>query len=131
MAHATDIWRHYIIKDMELLQINFLEQVLDVNKKTSTDIVLGELGVFPVEVNIKYRMICFWVRFLMGNDTKLSHVMYKCLLHLDMTGSYSSPWITCIKYICNECGMSWVWESQNVTSLTWFKKAILLRLKDQ
>ena len=57
--------------------------------------------------------------------------MYQYLLHLDRSGIYTSPWIACIRNICNECGMSWLWLSQQVPNVTWVKKAVQLRLRDQ
>lgn len=131
MTYASEIWGHYVIRELELLQMKFLKQVLCVHKKTSTDIVYGELGLFPLEITIKCRMIGYWVRILTGKQSKLSYIMYNCLLQLDQSGVYSSPWIAYIKGICNDCGMSGVWLSQNITNPIWFKKAIEMRLKDQ
>lgn len=131
MTYASEIWGHYIIRDMEILQMKYFKQVLCVHKKTSTDIVYGELGVYPVEIHIKCRVICFWVRILLGSKSKLSYLMYKCLFLLDAAGIYSSPWITFVKNICNDCGMSGVWITQYVDNPVWFKKAVERRLKDQ
>ena len=57
--------------------------------------------------------------------------MYQCLLHLDRTGVYSSPWLNHIKCICNDCGMSGIWLTHDIINPNWFKKAIEQRLKDQ
>ena len=57
--------------------------------------------------------------------------MYKCLLELDTSGIYSSPWIAYVKSICNDCGMSGAWLTQSVNNPNSFKKAIEIRLKDQ
>ncbi len=57
--------------------------------------------------------------------------MYQCLLQLGRLGIYSSPWLTCMKKICNECGFSGIWLLQDVHNPIWIKKAIEQRLKDQ
>ena len=54
---------------MELLHTKFLKHVLFVHSKTSNDIVYGELGVYPLEVDINCRMINFWVRLITGRNT--------------------------------------------------------------
>ena len=77
-------------------------------------------------------MIKFWVRLIIrGRISKLSFLMYCCLWQLYQEGLYSSPWLTHIRNICNNCGMSWVWDSQTVVNATWFKKAVEIRMKDQ
>jgi hypothetical protein len=42
--------------------------------KTSTPsyIIDGELGLFPIEIDVKLRMISYWARLLTGKETKLS-----------------------------------------------------------
>ena len=59
--YAAEVWGHNVVRDMELLHTKFLKQVLFVHSKTSNDIVYGELGVYPLEVDINCRMISFWV----------------------------------------------------------------------
>ena len=129
--YAAEIWGYNVIRDMELLHTKFLKHVLFVHGKTSNDIVYGELGVYPLEVDIKCRMINFWVRLITGRNSKLSFLMYRCLLRLYQEGLYSSPWLIYIRNICNNCGMSFVWDSQSVINPTWFKKVIERRLRDQ
>ncbi len=129
--YATEVWGYNVIREMELLHTKFLKHVLFVHKKTSNDIVYGELGVYPLQVNINCRMINFWVRLITGRNSKFSYLMYCCLWQLDQQGLYSSPWLSHIRSICNNCGMSGVWDSQIVVNSTWFKKAVEIRLKDQ
>ncbi len=71
--------------------MKFLKQVLGVHKNTSNDMVYGELGVFPLDIYIKSRMIGHWARLISGKNTKLCYVMYHCLLQLDRLGLYTSP----------------------------------------
>ena len=131
MTYASEILGHYIIREVELLQMKFLKHVLFVHKNTSTDMVFGELGVYPVEVYIKCKTIGFWLQIISGKQSKLSYLMYKCLLELDMNGVYTSPWIKYVKGIINDCRMSSVWLTQNVNNTNWFKKKIESILKDQ
>ncbi len=57
--------------------------------------------------------------------------MYQCLLYLDNSELYTSPWIKEIKSIMNNCGLSWVWLSQEVPNPVWLGKAVEQKLKDQ
>ncbi len=131
MLYATEVWGYYVIRELDQLHIKFLKHLLYVHRYTSNDIVYGELGEFPIDIDIKCAMMSFWARLITGKTTKLSYIMYKCLLHLDQVGVFTSPWIKCIKNICNDCGMSGVWLSQNIINPTWFRLAIEQQLKDQ
>jgi hypothetical protein len=36
--------------------------------------IYGELGLFPIEIDVKLRMISYWARLLTGKETKVSFV---------------------------------------------------------
>ena len=130
MTYACEIWGNETVRELELLQMKFLKHVLYVHRYTGTDIVYGELGVYPLEISIKCRMINYWTRLITGKNTKLSYVMYTCLLQLHSSGVYSSPWLDYIRNICNECGLSGVWLSQTVNNPKLFMKIVEQKLKD-
>ncbi len=106
------------------MQTRFLKHVLYVNKNTSNDLVYGELGVYPIDIQIKCRTISFCLRMINGKQTKLSYLMYKCLFELDTSGTCSSPWITDVKNTCNDCGMPGAWLMQGVDNPKHFKKTV-------
>lgn len=106
LTYGSEIWGHYIIREIELLHLKFLKHILFVHKNTCNVMVYGELGVYPLEIYIKCKMLSFWSRLITGKNSKLSYVMYQCLLHLDRSGLYTSPWIASVKSLLNECGMS-------------------------
>jgi hypothetical protein len=43
---------------------------------------MTELGLFPIEIDVKLRMISYWARLLTGKETKLSYLSYKILYNL-------------------------------------------------
>lgn len=131
LLYGSEVWGYNTAREIEFLHLKYIKHVLFVHSKTSNDIVYGELGVYPLEVTIKCKIINFWVRLINGKTSKLSYLMYCCLLELYRRGVYLSPWLTYIRDICNNCGMPGVWLSHDVTNATWFKKAIEQRLKDQ
>ena len=129
LTYGCEIWGDNIIREVELLHMKFLKHVLYVHKYTSTDTVYGELGVYPLHITIKCKMINYWSRLIMGKNTKLSYVMYRCLFQLYTDNIYMSPWLECIRNICIECGMSGVWMSQTVNNPKWFGKAVKQKLR--
>jgi hypothetical protein len=57
------------------------ESKLLLNFKTSTPsyMVYGELGKYPLDIDIKVRTISFWSKLISGKQTKLSAIIYKCM----------------------------------------------------
>ena len=53
----------------------------------------AELGRFPLEINIKVRMINFWLSIVTGKPSKFSYILYKCLLNDTDDGIYEHKWI--------------------------------------
>ena len=68
--------------------------------------VLGELGVYPIELYIKNRMLSFWLKQIQGNKCKLSYMLYQLVNNLDNI----SPWIIYmyVKNILNGCGLQYI-----------------------
>jgi hypothetical protein len=41
--------------------------------------VYGELGRYPIDIDIKVRMISYWSKLILGNQSKISSLSYKLL----------------------------------------------------
>ena len=85
----------------------------------------GELGRFPIELTIKSRMIGYWNRLVHSKETKLSFLLYQCLLNSSDT---VSKWQNHIKNIFNQIGRPDFWMEQisPLTSLSQLVKKILM-----
>ena len=59
----------------------------------------AELRRHPVQINIKSRMICFWLSVVNGKESKLSKLLYSIMLKEHEKGSYNFKWIRCINEI--------------------------------
>ena len=44
------------------------------HRKTNNDVIDGELGVYPIQIAIKCKMINFWMRIILDKESKLSNV---------------------------------------------------------
>jgi hypothetical protein len=69
--------------------------------------IYGELGRFPLYIDIKTRVISYWCKLLTGKASKLSAISYK-LLHsfFFCNGNISAPWVKFAKDILDNCGLS-------------------------
>ena len=108
MLYASEVWGGEHTGILEALHLKFLKYTLRVKTSTCNNMVYGELGRFPLVIDIQKRLIGYWARLITGKSTKLSKVMYDCLLHLYSAGIYDSPWLLRIKQILDTCGLSYV-----------------------
>ena len=51
-------------------------------KSTPMAFLYGELGRYPIAINIKCKMISFWNKLLTGKEEKISHQIYKYMMDL-------------------------------------------------
>ena len=141
LLYGAEVWGHS--SHMILIEIfyrKFLKSILKVDSRTPDPMVYGETGKTKVELLVKERMICFWMRLLNGKQTKLSVLMYKIIksMHDDPLNDYKSNWISYVKNIFDATGYSNIWfeapciltQNDSTSYVTWAKNAIHLRLND-
>ena len=131
LLYGCEIWGFGNNDIVEKVHLKFCKLILRLKSSTPSCMVYGELGRFPIELDIKLRMISFWARTLIGKDSKLSAVSYKLLLNLSNSSNFSSPWFNHIETIFNECGLSFIFRDQSFLNITWLKLVVKNCLQDQ
>ena len=106
VLYGAEVWGSENCDILERLQLRFLKYVLSVNKFTSFMMVYGELGVVPLDVDIKLRMLTYWARLCLGDKHKISNTIYSLLYTLDEKNIFKSEWIQTVKTTLNYCGFS-------------------------
>ena len=86
--------------------------------------IYGELGRYPLDIDIKLRNILYWAKLITGKDIKLSIISYG-LLYLSHNNNCQFSWLNYAESILNECGLSYVWLNQYFVSEKWLKKTPL------
>ena len=109
LTYGCEMYGFEDYKMLEVVQNQFLRCLANFRKSTPLYMILGEFGRYPLEITIKNRMIGFWVRILTNKHSKLSYILYRKLIE---TPNLNSKWVTKIKQILDECGMSEVWLTQ-------------------
>ena len=109
ITYGCEVWGYKISKDVENVHVTFLKHILNVRKTTCNAMVYGELGKYPVSVHIKTRMLNYWSRLITGKQIKFCFVVYQCLLKLYNENTFRSPWLSYIKTLLNNSGMSGIW----------------------
>ncbi len=98
-------------------------------KRSTNNMVYGELIRFFWEIQIKKRMIGYWGRLIIRKESKLCKVIYDQLLYLFNDDQYKAKWLMTIKTILEECSMAEVWENQTFGTVNMLKYNISKNLK--
>ena len=133
LQYSCEIWGYGNIDIIERVHVKFFKQILYLKKSTPTYMVYGELGAYPLFIDIYSRMISFWCKLVNSkNDTAKS--LYDLTYYLHENEKLDSPWLSHIKSLINTNGFGHVWLAQNEVNeinSKWFTQAFKQKLKDQ
>ena len=136
LLFGCEVWAHESLDLCERIQLRFMKILLNVRKTTSTCMILGELGKFPISIEAKCRMLTYWYKLsvaeIMGPD-KISVAMSRLCRALYDNTNFKLPWLQSIHSLLNNLGLSYIWlKSPEVTySIDRFKYLVKERLQDQ
>ena len=134
LLYGCEVWCHQMSDLARKLQLRFYKIILKLGKSTPSNMVFGEIGQLPIDVQIKSRMLCFWYSLIKTDDTlKFSNVVYKFFYKLYERNVYKLPFLVNVENLLNGLGLSGVWFDQlNVRySIDWFKLKVKRCLSDQ
>ena len=96
---GCEIWGFENSQIIENLHNDFLRQIINLRTSTPMYMLHEELGRHPIQINIKSRMVGFWLSIVNGKESKLSKLLYSIMLKEHEKGSYNFKWILCINNI--------------------------------
>ena len=67
---------------LEKVHLRYCKLLLKLLTSTPNYMIYGELGLFPIELDVKLRMLSYWARLLTGKETELSYLSYNILHYL-------------------------------------------------
>ena len=82
LLYGCEIWGFENLDIIEKIHLKFCKIVLNLKTSTPNFMICGELWRTPLSVNVKMRMMKYWVKLLHGKNTKLSYILYKLLCTL-------------------------------------------------
>ena len=130
LLYSCEIWGFENTDNIEKMHLQFCKRILKVRNSTPNYMVYGELGRFPLKTIIKQRMVLFW-NSLLSNDNKLSSIMYRLMLKLHDVQPQKFKWISFVKYILDDCGLSFIWNDQIPMIRVLLKSLVRQKLNDQ
>ena len=101
-------------KMLDKLQLKFGKYILKLNKSTCSNMIYGELGVIPISIQAKCRLLNFQAKLVNGTECKLSNIFYYLLFKMDKHVFFTSNWIRFVKNNLNALGFSEMYTAQNI-----------------
>ena len=89
----------------------------------------AELGIKPIEIHIKSRMIGFWIATLNSENSKLSKLMYNIMLS-ELGNGQNYRWLNNIKHILISVGRAELLDQQFIYNQKSIKAKIVKTLND-
>ena len=130
LLYGCEIWGFGIIDIIERVQLKFFKHILHLKKSTPSFMIYGELGVYPLIIDIQSRIVSFWAKTNVNRRNHIASLMYDGLYILNEQRVLKTKWLDNIKNLLNSHGYSNVWENQNNFNVDWFIRSFKQRLKD-
>lgn len=128
LLYGCELWGFSNIKIIERVQLHFLKLLFNLKQSTPNVMVYGEFGVYPLDIDIKTRMISYWIKLIEPNSLKFSSLLYKFMFH--NTSEKSTKWLDHVRNVMINCGFSGFWDAQKVDNPRWLTQSIKQKLKD-
>jgi len=134
LLYGSEIWGFGNFDMLERIQLKYYKYIFHLKKSTPSNMVYGELGITPLSIYIKNRVISYWSRLVENiNDntnSKLSARMFLLINDLYNRNVLKCQWIDNLKTLLCTLGYSGIWYSQSFISSKWLIKSTLQKLKD-
>ena len=130
LLYGAEVWGFENILLLERLHLQFCKKILQVRASTPNYMVCGELGRLPLSIKVKMRMVSYWCR-LIRNENKISTHLYKLMYYLHNNGICNFKWLSCVKGIFDETGLSYTFSSQFPIDFSYLKPVLKQQLSDQ
>ena len=127
MTYGSELWGFTNFEIIEKLQLKFIKMLLRLKQSTPSYMIYGELGICPISVKVKTRMLMYWFKLLKSrSENKLSFILYSFLHKLFINGTYKNQYLSCIEKLLIEVGLHTLWTSQNTNDINvvWFKSHV-------
>ena len=129
LLYGCEIWGFSDLIQIERFYLSFCKQLMKVRSSTPNCMIYGELGKISIRKVIENRMINFWCKIITGKNSKISNIIYRLLKSLYDKEVYKSPWLSKIKEILDNAGLSYLWQSNTINPY-WLKRTINQNLSD-
>ena len=137
LMYSAEIWGFGNCDVIERVHLRFLKYILKLKKSTPSHMIYGELGIFPISLEIRHRVLTYWCKIITDcnmealGTQKLSTYVYSLIYSMHRNKKLNSLWLKSVEKSLCALGFSGVWDNQIVNNLKWLSSALKQKLKDQ
>ena len=137
LLYGAEVWGFGNCDLLDRVQLRFLKYIFKLKKSTPSHMIYGELGIFPITVDIRHRALTYWSKLIANSsaDTlgtqKLSTYIYSLMYNMHKHRRLKSQWLDNIKNLLCNLGFSGIWDSQIVENNKWLSATLKRKLQDQ
>ena len=130
LFYGSEVWGFCKADSLERIYLSFLKGLLCVKQSTPNCFIYGELGVFPLIIERKLRIVKYWFKILNSNENSYLRKMYNELLLLSESAPEQVTWVTLFRDMICQNGFGYIWFQQYVENENNFLRIFEKRLKD-
>ena len=104
LLYGCEVWGFQNTDLIEKVHNQFLRNITKTRKSTPLYMLYAELGRSPINLQIKKRMLGYWISILNGSDTKIVKKMYQILYNDFVNRGINHKWIGKIRQILISVG---------------------------
>ena len=78
LLYGCEVWGFSNNDIIENVPLKFCKLLLHIKSSTPLYMIYGELGRYPLEIDIKNRIISFWAKLLSGKELKFIIYVIVC-----------------------------------------------------
>lgn len=129
LLYGCEIWGFGNLDILERVQLKFFKLILNLKKSTPSNMIYGELGVLPLEVDIKSRIVAFWSRLHNVESRKLSSNLYFNMFINQ--NQIKCKWIENVRHLIVSNGYGYLWNVFSDVNAKWLTLSFKQKIKDQ
>ena len=131
LRYGCELWGLSNCDIIERVHLKYCKLLLNLKSSTPNCMMYGELGRYPLYIDIKQRMVSYWTKLITGKESTICSVVYRLMYHLCNIQNAMFSWLCIAKAILNKCGFSHIWDTKIFISEVWLKFNIKMKLHDQ
>ena len=99
LNYGCEVWGLRIADPIEKFHLSFLKCLLEVKSSTPNCFVYGELGIYPLIIKRKVRVIKYWLKIIrqLNNNENYVHKVYRELCRINVEKPDIETWVSGVK----------------------------------
>ncbi|ESP02071.1 hypothetical protein LOTGIDRAFT_157217 [Lottia gigantea] len=124
LLYGCEVWGFIKGRNIEIIQNDFVRYTLSLGKATPLIAAISEIGLYPLSVIRKCRILKYWQRIALSNNPLLRAV-YEALCSDALSGKHN--WLYNVKILLDQIGFSYVFTNPGSV----YFKSLKSRIYDQ